>query len=123
MAKMKMLFIKLTLLISGITFLCLPSYAGENHSPLLVIISGKVKLKKIIVAAETTDLQNYCANQRSQADKLLRKGLSLLVEYTEEGSGHYINQQAYATSLEQRAKTLSTYADFMYRIDQLNRQC
>ena len=95
--------------------------ADSNHSPLLIIISSKIKLQKILT--EIPDNTRYCAQYSNQVNALLNDALKMLVEYTKEGQGHYINQTAYAQSLEQRAKILETFADLMQRINKKNLTC
>jgi len=99
----------------------LESRAGGKHSPLLMLISNKLKIEKLITAAEENPQQ--CKTTADQAWKLLKPSLHMLREYSQEKAGNYLNQEAYATSLEQRAKMLENFSNLMDKVFHLKETC
>lgn len=99
----------------------LQSHAGGKHSPLLMLISNKLKIEKLLTAAEENS--ESCEANTEQAWKLLKPSLHMLKEYSQESEGNYLNQQAYANSLEQRAKMLQNFSQLMDRIFHLKETC
>lgn len=103
---------------------CLISFessAGGKHSPLLMLISNKLKMEKLISKAEA-DPQT-CKEATDQAWKLMKPSLHMLREYSQEQAGNYLNQEAYANSLEQRAKMLENFSNLMDKLFHLKERC
>ena len=86
-----------------------------------MLISNKLKIEKLLTAAEESN--ELCAGNSAQAWELMKPSLHMLREYTQEKEGNYINQQAYANSLEQRAKMLDNYAKLLDRVFHLKENC
>jgi hypothetical protein len=111
----------LSVVLSLSLFTSAPSWAGGQHSPLLVLISNKLKLEKLLSEAEQTP--STCSENVKHSRKLLKTSLHLLKDYTQEQEGNYLSQQAYADSLHQRAKMLATHSDFLERLYYLEANC
>ncbi len=113
-----------SLVIVGALFLSLTpsaSFAGGKHSPLLMLISNKLKIEKLVTAAEENP--QVCEQNTTQAWELLKPSLHMLREYTQEKAGNYLSQEAYANSLEQRAKMLDNFSQLMDRVFHLKETC
>ena len=95
--------------------------AGGNHSPLLMLMSNKLKIEKLLTQAEAES--QSCLANTDQAWKLMKPSLHMLEEYSQEKEGNYLNQEAYANSLSQRAKMLESYAQLMDRLFHLKERC
>jgi hypothetical protein len=98
------------------------SVASGNHSSLLLeLVSNKIKMTKWINAAEAdTEL---CQTHTQYVTALMKPTLHMLSEYSQEKSGHYVNQTAYADSLEQRAKMLEHFSVLLERLFNLKQTC
>lgn len=95
--------------------------ADGKHSPLLMLISNKLKIEKLISEAEQNPQR--CKENGDRAWQLMKPSLHMLKEYTEEKEGNYISQQAYASSLEQRAKMLDNFSKLLDRVFHIKADC
>lgn len=113
-------------LISGLLGLSLlasmATHADGNHaSLLLMLISNKIKMEKLVTAAE--DDPSLCAENSQQISNLMKPSMHMLAEYSQEKSGNYVNQSAYADSLVQRAKMMENYSLLLERYFSLRNSC
>ncbi|MFC3150691.1 hypothetical protein ACFOEK_06615 [Litoribrevibacter euphylliae] len=117
------MFLRMCAYLSLILSFVIPiqSYAGGKHSPLLVLISNKLKIEKLVTAAEENT--EVCKTNTDQAWQLLKPSLHMLREYSQEKEGNYLNQETYANSLEQRAKMLHNFSELMDRVFHLKETC
>ena len=102
-------------------FLPMQTHAGGKHSPLLMLISNKIKIEKLLTEAEQNT--KACKSATDQAWQLMKPSLHMLREYSQEQAGNYLNQEAYANSLEQRAKMLENFSGLMDKIFHLKDNC
>lgn len=113
-------------LISGLLGLSLlapmATHADGNHaSLLLMLISNKIKMEKLVTAAE--DDPSLCSENSQQISNLMKPSMHMLAEYSQEKSGNYVNQSAYADSLVQRAKMMENYSVLLERYFSLRNSC
>ena len=78
-------------------------------------------MEKMITAAEEDN--SLCSQNSEQASKMMKTTLHMLSEYSKEKSGNYVNQSAYADSLEQRAKMIEKFSLLLERLFNLKQSC